>query len=252
MSSDTPRLRGNSERRSGPYPLGQIPDQVVFNIGRELVHYLATSGERSMGMQGFGDAFGDIFASAVDGLHLSKSIGVADVVKEDDQCAWSVKTIKATKPFTQKNVRLISGRNDTGYSFGFQEGYEDPEGTGERVLSIWNARVDEALSEFRDLRLLVLIRDPEKKEFTIFEQEALRLSPGNYRYSFNKGNNLEGHDIVTEDHRFTWQSGGKQTTFIEDVPGSARRFSINQDVPVIASEVVLPLINYNDSWISLG
>ena len=102
MSSDTPRLRGNSERRSGPYPLGQIPDQVVFNIGRELVHYLATSGERSMGMQGFGDAFGDIFASAVDGLHLSKSIGVADVVKEDDQCAWSVKTIKATKPFTQK------------------------------------------------------------------------------------------------------------------------------------------------------
>ena len=61
-----------------------------------------------MEMQGFGGAFGDIFANAINGLHLSKSIGIADVVRKDDHCAWSVKTVLGENPFTQKKVRLIS------------------------------------------------------------------------------------------------------------------------------------------------
>ena len=236
------RLRGKANRRSGPYPLGEIPDAVLVRIGKQVVHRLAVGlGDIT------GDDFGTIFAEGIKGVHRSRPLGIADVIWDD--CAWSVKTVKATEPFQQRSIRLISGRNSPDYSLGISDPHVDASATGRAVLSIWNARVDEAMEEFEDLRIVVLVRNIATREFVLFEEEAQRFVPGDYQWAFNQRNNLEGRDKVSGIHRFTWQPHGSQFTVIRDVPGSSRRFSVTPNVPLVEPNVVLRAVGYSDEWI---
>jgi len=94
------------------------------------------------------------------------------------------------------------------------------------VLSIWNNRVNEALDRYTDLRIVVLIRNMTTRQFRIFEEEAQRFVPTEFRWSFNAQGNLEGHNKTTGEHQFTWQPHGSQFTILRPVPASARRFSM--------------------------
>ncbi|MGR3179878.1 MAG: hypothetical protein ACUZ8E_17700 [Candidatus Anammoxibacter sp.] len=244
MSSKDVKLRGASKRRHEDYPLGEIPDNVIIEIARQFVHRIAI-GHADI----TGDDFGTIFANAIDGLHRGSPLGIADVPKEN--CAWSVKTVKSTKPFETQRVRLISGRNSPDYSMGISDPRVDPTATGRAVLSIWNARVNEALEEFDDLRILVCVRNFSIRQFLIFEEEATRFSHADYRWEFNKRGNLEGHDIAHGEHIFTWQPHGSQFTIIRKVPAHARKFSINQSIPIIQMEHILNLTRFNKSWVTI-
>mgnify|MGYP001565882649 CR=1 FL=1 len=51
-------LKGQSKRRSGPYPLGEFPDSLAIEIGKRIVHRLAV-GHADI----TGDDFGGIFAA---------------------------------------------------------------------------------------------------------------------------------------------------------------------------------------------
>ena len=238
-------MRGNAPRREEPYPLGEIPNHVLVEIGRQCVHRMA------IGFSDLsGDDFGTIFAVAVGGEHRSSPLGVADVVK--GKCAWSVKTVKASVPANRNAVRLISGRNSPDYSFGITDHYKDAGKTGNAVLSIWNARVNEALSQYDDLRVAVLVRNFPVRQFLIFEEEARRYTPSDYSWSFNNQNNLEGRERLTGRHAFTWQPRGSQFTIIRSVPASAKPFGIAVDVPLIDAGDVLDRIGYDDSWIEFG
>ena len=246
MSSDRPRLRGSAQRRSGPYPLGQVPDDVLLSLGRQVVHRLAIGAKDISGSD-----FGDMFARAIDGNHRDSPLGVADVVL--GECAWSVKTVKSSQPFKSRDVRLISGRNSPDYSSGIRDFRADPTRTGAAVLDIWNARVDEALAEYRDLRIVVLIRNLDARQFVLFEEEALRFAPTDFHFNFNRNENLEGRDRVSEIHHFTWQPHGSQFTVKRAVPGSARQFSIIRHVPIVVSESsALKAIDFDDDWIKLA
>ena len=184
-----------------------------MGIGKQIVHRLALGlGDIS------GDDFGTIFANAIGGIHRSTPLGISDVVWK--RCAWSLKTVKLPKPFKSKRVRLISGRNSPDYSQGISDPRADADDTGRAVLSIWNARVDEAMSEYDDLRIAVLVRNIATKEFMLFEEEAQRFVPTNYEWAFNKQGNLEGKEKSTNTHRFTWQPHGSQFTIIREVPTS--------------------------------
>jgi hypothetical protein len=196
-----------------------------------------------------GDDFGTIFANAIDGTHLSSPLGIADVILDGN--AWSVKTVKAGKPFTQKTVRLISGRNSPDYSLGIENPHTDIQATGKAILAVWNARVNESLGEHDDLRVAVLIRNFETKEFVIFEENAVRLAADDFRWQKNKSGNFEGFDIATGEHKFTWQPHGSQFTIIRHVPGSAVKFIINHNVPLIEPEHVLRLAKFNENWVEI-
>jgi hypothetical protein len=124
-----------------------------------------------------GDDFGGIFASAISGVHRGKPLGIADV--EWNGCAWSIKTVQAKKPFEQTSIRVISGRNSPSYSSDIPNPFADIQATGRAVLEIWNARVDEALHSHDDLRILVIIRNMDTLEFTLFEHEGARFIPRN-------------------------------------------------------------------------
>ena len=245
MPADTPRLRGNARRRSGPWPIGEVPPRVLTGIGEQLVHRLAI-GHADI----TGDDFGTIFAKAIGGEHRSSPLGLADVVANGT--AWSVKTVKAKNPGDQRRVRLISGRNSPNFSRGISDPRRDPAETGRAVLAVWNARVNESLDHHDELRIAVLIRDMVTQTFSLFECPAALFPSDDYRWSFNTRGNLEGHDKATGEHCFTWQPHGSQFTIIRPVPGSARRFSINRAVPLVAPEHVLRLVRYDTDWISLG
>lgn len=197
-----------------------------------------------------GDDVGTIFADALNGGdHLASPLGVADVLWNG--CAWSVKTVKYSRPFEARKVRLISGRCSPDYSLGIENPHSNPQDTGRAVLAIWNARVNEALNQHDDLRRFVLIRNMEAREFVAFEEENRRFVPNNFRWSFNQRRNLEGHELATGEHRFTWQPHGSQFTIIRPVPGSARRFSIAESIRTISVEAVMKHVDFKPSWIEI-
>ena len=244
MSSNNPRLRGGASRRNEPYPLGQFPDTILFSIARQLVHRLAVGHSDITG-----DDFGTIFANAVGGEHRGRPLGVADV--EFENCAWSVKTVKATLPFAAETVRLISGRNSPDYSLGIANPRSNPENTGRAVLAVWNARVNEALDHYNDLRIVIMIRNMETRQYRIFEEEAQRFTATDFAWSFNERGNLEGHNRATQEHVFTWQPHGSQFTVIRHVPASARRFAITPNVPIVSPDTILASIRFRPEWITI-
>ena len=240
--SERPKLRGKSRARESLYPLGEFPDDVVIGIGRLIVHRLA------IGVADItGDDFAGIFAGAISGEHRAKPLGITDVTWQN--CSWSAKTVKSNKPFTQPQVRLITGRNSPNFSYGISDALQDIILTGEAVLNIWNQRVNQSLNEFDDLRIVIMIRNMATLEFTLFEYEAVRYTPADYEWRLNKEENLEGFDKVTHKHRFTWQPHGSQFTVIKDVPGSAYRFRIKRHPGQLEPQHVLNLVRFKEDWI---
>lgn len=196
-----------------------------------------------------GDDFGTMFANAVGGEHRGRPLGVADVAL--NECAWSVKTVQGALPFKLPIVRLISGRNSPDYSLGISNPRTNPQDTGRAVLSVWNARVNEALDEYDDLRIVIMIRNMQTREYRIFEEEAQRFTPTDYSWEFNKKGNLEGKNRTTGEHAFTWQPHGSQFTILRRVPASARRFSIKPNVPMVQPDTILAAIRFKPEWVTI-
>ena len=238
-----PKTKSNKPTHKQRYPLGEIPLDVITAIGRQIIHRLAV-GMADIG----GDDFGNIFAEAIGGEHANKPEGLADV--SWNGCAWSVKTIKNSKPYIVKQVRLISGRNSPTYSQDIRNLLKNPQQTGTAVLDIWNARVGQARHQHDNLRVVVMIRSIERLEFTLFEEEVGVLVPANYKWSINNNKNLVGRDITTEQHAFTWQPGGGQFTIFRGVPASAVHFKLKRP-ELVSQRFVLDKIGYGDDWVTL-
>lgn len=228
----------------GPYPLGEVPDEVLHSVGEQIVHRLAVGHDDISGKD-----FGTIFAKAVGGDHLATPRGLANVVM--DGSAWSLKTVKDPRPFTKKKVRLISARNSPDFSLGIENPHEDPVATGRAAITIWNGRIDTSMLEVEDLRVVVLVRNMASREFTLFEEELHRFVPSDYLWAFNGNKILEGREASTGTHRLTWQPHGSQFTIIRDVPGSARKFSIVPNVQRMEESAVLRAINFAQDWVAI-
>lgn len=241
---DGVRLRGNPKVKEGPWSVGNIPNGVVLEIGRRLVYRLAV-GEDDVS----GDDFGTIFAKAAGGYHRASSLGLGDVVLADT--VWSAKTVKSGNPHGQSAVRLVSGRTSPDYSAGISDPRADLAKTGDAVLSIWNARINELRDQHSDMRLVVLLRNMSTLEFCMFEQPITVFPQADYSWELNMRRNLEGRDKVSGAHVFTWQPHGSQFTIIRPVPGSARRFAIRKCPEQIGFQQVLDGIGFEDSWIAI-
>ncbi len=126
---------------------------------------------------------------------------------------------------------------------------ENVAATGEAVLNVWNDRVNQSLNEHDDLRIVVLMRNMDALQFTIFEYEATRYSPSDYRWEVNRNSNLEGFNVATGTHVFTWQPHGAQFTVKKEVPGSAYKFRINRHPGLLEPQHVLTLVRFSDDWI---
>jgi len=179
-----------------------------------------------------------------------------DVTHSPSSTAWGAKTVKGkvetTTEFAQKkkktHIRLISGRNSISYSFGWaiDAKSSDPNKVGNMVLEIYNARVREVRTKFKNLRTVVLIKGENLERLCVFEYETLMLVGEDYTWKWNKQGNLEGADRNSV-HKFTWQPHGSQFTIIESVPLNALRLQIKkpQSIP---KEQILKEIGFDTNF----
>ena len=238
-----PRLRDNTKNKPFElYPLGAIPEAVIYEIGRWIVYYYVV-GKSDLS----GEDWGDIFSKAIGGNHLNSPVGLADVTYEG--MAWSVKSVKANTPHESTSARVISGRCSPDFSYGIENPHDDIEKTGRAVLGIWNERINIAKDNYEPLRSCLLIRNPNTLAFTLYEHELHRFNTSEFSWRLNKNGNLQGYD-ASDAHRFTWQPHGSQFTIIYPIPPSAVKFSIKRP-PVLNFENTLKEIGYDPSWVTI-
>ncbi len=236
-----PRLRDSSRLVTHElYPLGQIPDDIIIRISQYIVFLLAT-GRKDMD----GNEWGDGFAYAIGGSHLASPLGIADVIYNNQ--AWSCKTVKNNHPFSVRNIRLISGRNNLKYSYGIENPSEDISDSGKKVLEIWNGRVQIALDHFNPVRTLVLIRSNDLTEFCLFEEQCVMYASNQYQWEVNNNGNFIGK--LGETTCFTWQPDGSQFTIHTKVPDNAIKFKVQKPASIQIDEM-LKAVKFNESWVS--
>ncbi|MBC9868721.1 MAG: hypothetical protein F7O42_12725 [Opitutae bacterium] len=85
--------------------------------------------------------------------------------------------------------------------------------------------------------------------FKVFELPTIPFDPADYKWSLNKGGNLEGHTNHAGDHTFTWQPNGGQFTILRPVSGSARSFEVKKPAPQEPEEL-LESIGYSQDWVT--
>lgn len=245
MAKDkTPKLRTVNKSVSA-FPLNQFPKEFPFLLGKELIYLLASKGKPELE----GSEWENIFANCIGADWKPSNVGLDDVVLGNT--AWGAKTVKSSNPSTQKKVRLISGRNSPVYSYGETiDTSSDPNTIGKLVLDIWNERVSAIREKFKHLRTVVLIKSNDLQEVVVFEFETIRYDNELYSWSLNKNNNLEGIDLKTGEHRFTWQPHGSQFTIIEEVPSHSIVIKIKQP-ETLNKEQVLKALGFDNSWITV-
>jgi len=239
-----PKLRDNKAKKLYElYPIGEIPDDVIYTIGKWMTYYFAI-GKSDID----GEDWGDVFAKAINGGHMNSPIGLADVVFEG--MAWSVKSVKSDKPFAQERIRVISGRCSPDYSYEISDPHEDIQKTGTAVLSIYNERINIAKDNYEPLRNSILIRNFNNLEFLLFEKEAKRFVTKDYVWEKNKNGNLRGVEAVSGKHLFTWQPHGSQFTINYEIPMSAKKFKIKRP-KVLDFEKTMEHIGFDQSWVTI-
>lgn len=237
-----PRLRDSGKLNPDINPLGVLTDDIILSIAMDIT-YLSATGRNDI----TGNDWGDIFANAINGRHLSSPIGIVDVFK--NHIGWSVKTVKASNVFSARSIRLISGRCSPDYSFGINNPHDDIQKTGEAVIAIWNSRVDIAYSHYSPCRTAVLIRDNTLTEFCFFEEYLEHYNITDFFWKENKNGNLEAFD-QSGIKRFAWQPHGSQFTILTPVPGNALRFRLRQP-DKLSQEQLLNAMGFNKDWIEI-
>ena len=117
------------------------------------------------------------------------------------------------------------------------------------MIEILNARIDHALAEFDDLRMLVFVRDMRELKFCIFEKEIERFLAEDFMWRVNRQNNLQGYDGKGV-HRMTWQRHGSQLTVIHAIPESARVFTVRRPPPLSKDDLIAS-IGFEDDWVKV-
>lgn len=239
-----PRLRdGKRLVTAEPYPINEIPKDLIVKIGGFFV-YLLYIGRKDI----IGSDWGDAFADAIGGEHLDSPVGIADVVL--GKMAWSMKTVKNANPFEARTVRLISGRCSPDYSYGITDPHADIQKTGRAVLGIWNERVNIAHDNYNPVRTSVLVRSNDLLSYCLFEEENHRFRTSDYIWETNANGNLIGKNVETGDTCFTWQPHGSQFTIHTRIPENAVKFTIKQP-PLLTKDEILRTVKFDESWVNI-
>ncbi|MEO6135035.1 MAG: hypothetical protein ABIP35_07775 [Ginsengibacter sp.] len=244
MAKQSPKLR-TVNKSVAAFPLNEFPKEFPFLLGKELIYLLASKGKSELE----GSDWESIFASCIGADWKPSNVGLDDVIIGNT--AWGAKTVKATKPSTQKKVRLISGRNSPIYSFGERIDTDaNPNTVGSLILDIWNERVSAIREKFKHLRTIVLIKSGDLSEVVVFEFETIRYDNELFNWEWNKNNNLVGYGKKTGEHQFTWQPHGSQFTIIEDVPETSLVINIKRPA-TLDKEEILTALGFDKSWITV-
>lgn len=234
-----PKLRNAHVKE--PYPLGEFPEGFAKVVAGELSASIAVGRTDVEGKD-----WEQIFAKAIKAEWHPSVIGLDDILVPSLSAAWGAKTVKNSKPFLAKRIRLISGRNSLAYSYDVSDLKSlSPSEIGEKVLGIWNERVASLYKKYKTLRTVTLLKGPDLKNVSVFEKDTVRYFFEEYDWKWNKGNNLVGIAKSNDETKFTWQPHGAQFTIHENVPDNA--LHIELDPPkIFPTDAILKLIGFGD------
>ena len=88
-----PKLRDSRNLITELYPINKVPRDVINKLGADIV-YMMYTGRRDL----TGNDWGDIFAKAVEGTHLSRPIGIVDVAKDKVTTQHPYRKLLVNKP----------------------------------------------------------------------------------------------------------------------------------------------------------
>lgn len=244
MTLKPPRIKAPSGPPP-PFPLNEFPANFATEVGKRIIKHVYSNDPPSLE----GNAWERIFAEAIKAEWVRSKSRLDDVRLTN--CAWSGKTVLDKAPSTTKRVALISGRNNLQYSYKrkVQPG-DAPAEVGEMVLGVWNARLSGVYEKHEHLRTIVLIKSLDFSTYSVFEKKAVLFNADEYRWEWNKGENLFGFLKSTQQKRFTWQVNGQQFTIHEDVPETRLAFRIKLPTSPTLDQS-LRQIGYDDSWITV-
>ncbi len=214
---NVPKLRDARPKRE----LNTFSKNFIIELGAHLIYWIAL--KREISGDDFVRALGGAFKSAI---RLSP-LGLLDL--EHGGIGYSAKTIKAKAPFKLEMARLIIGRASPLYSYQMQW-QENLAQTGQALINIYNERIKIALHSCQQLRLIVLARALDLKDFVLFEEEIKPLENA-YSWELNTRGNLIGFNTQGQ-HCFTWQPHGAQLTKITPIPANALKFSLQSPPPL--------------------
>jgi hypothetical protein len=242
-----PKLKVGSKGAKPLYPLNQFPLQTLVGIGKGL---LAAKLVREL-HDVTGEEWERIFAHALGAEWLPSNFGLDDI-RIGITC-WGAKTVKHPKPRTAASVRLISGRNSPGYSYGLDQiRTTAPADVGRLVLGIWNARVDQVRQRYLDVRTVVLLKGPGLTENALFETELLPFRAEEFNWEWNEQGNLIG-TMADAKKRFTWQPHGAQFTIHEPVPPNRTIIALQPPAGINrpSPEQVIEQMGFAENWLRI-
>ena len=239
----SPKLR-TVNKAIPPYQLNQFPHDFITKFAENIVYMMATKPTMSIE----GDEWEAVFADCVGAEWKPSNVGLDDVVL--DNCCWSAKTVFGNKNLgSQKQVRLISGRNSPTYSYGVDRITEsNPNEIGKLVLSIWNERVSGIRQYYKFARTIVLVKSKDHREFLIFETDTIRYDPDQYFFEWKENGNLIGYTKDENRHIFTWQPHGSQFTIVESIPKERLHLRIREPEK-LNKEIVLSGLKFDETWV---
>lgn len=250
VSHLAPKLR-KATKTNPLFQLNAFPASFVDKLSQHICYHLATRAEADLE----GKDWEKIFADCIGANWSPSNVGLDDISHIASSTAWGAKTVKgkvctSEQALTQQQtVRLISGRNSPNYSFdeAINPKIHNPNDVGGMVLEIWNARVREVRAKFENLRTVVLVKGKDLLSVVVFEFDTDMYLLSDYSWIWNKNGNLEGSEIATGLHRFTWQPHGSQFTIIEEVPADALRLQFKKpnQVPM---QAVLTQVGFNSTF----
>lgn len=239
FSMTGPKLRKGNVKE--PYQIGTFPDDFVHILAGELTAALAVG---RMDIEG--KDWEQIFAKAIKAEWKPSVVGLDDILVPALSAAWGAKTVKNNKPFKATKIRLISGRNSPVYSYEVSDIRAiNPEELGAMVLGIWNERVAALYQKYKTLRTVVLLKGNQLNQVSVFEFPTIRYNPEEYKWTWNKRNNLVGY-LATGGPKFTWQPHGSQFTIHEGVPDYALNLEISTP-PLISTGEILNTVNFSEA-----
>ena len=240
-----PRIR-SANKYQPPWQLNKFPEDFALAVGSEIIAHVAV--DRTGAIEG--QTWERMFATAIGAEWKPSNVGLDDIVLKD--CAWGAKTVKASAPFAATSIRLISGRNDPRYSYGYRPKKVDA--LGKMVLGIWNKRVSDVRKNYRHVRSVVLIKPGSAAEdwldFVAFEFDTIPYEPKEFRWEWNKQKNLEGWNLAKDEHWFTWQPHGAQFTIVHEVPNDRLRFQVKKPAALEAAKI-LKVLAFEKGWVRI-
>ena len=83
----------------------------------------------------------------------------------------------------------------------------------------------------------------------MFEHELHRFNTNDYRWETNNNGNLQGYELSSNRHVFTWQPHGSQFTIIYDIGNSASLFKVRRP-PILNFNEALKQVGFSDDWVT--